>query len=125
MNYTCKDTDPTGRVTPRGELCIRGPSVFLGYYKNPEKTSESKDVDNWLHTGDIAMILHNGAIQLIDRKKNYFKLSQGVFISPERVESVYSRAKGVNEIFVYGDPYENFCVAVVVPEEVEVFLFKL
>ena len=75
MNYTCKDKDSTGKPTPRGELCIRGPSVFAGYYKDPERTSESKDEENWLHTGDIAMMLPNGALELIDRRKNYFKLS--------------------------------------------------
>ena len=62
MNYTCKDKDETGQGTPRGELCIRGPSVFQGYYKDPDRTNESKDEDNWLHTGDIAVLLPNGAV---------------------------------------------------------------
>jgi len=62
MSYTSKDKDESGKPISRGELCIRGPSVFLGYYKDPERTNESKDEENWLHTGDIAMLLPNGAI---------------------------------------------------------------
>ncbi len=62
MSYSCKDKDLSGNLNPRGELYIRGPNVFLGYYKDPESTKEVKDERNWLHTGDIALLLPNGAI---------------------------------------------------------------
>jgi len=76
MNYLSTDTDEEGRRAPRGELCMRGPTVFRGYYKAPDLTAEAIDNEGWLHSGDIAVRhAHNGAFKLIDRKKNFFKLA--------------------------------------------------
>lgn len=75
MSYMSTDVDEKGNAAPRGEICIRGHSIFKGYYKNPEKTAEAIDKDGWLHTGDVGLILPNGALKVIDRKKNLFKLA--------------------------------------------------
>jgi long-chain acyl-CoA synthetase len=75
MQYLSTDTDPNGNPMPRGEVCYRGPGVFPGYFNDAERTKEAIDSDGWLHFGDIAMILPNGGLKVIDRKKNLFKLA--------------------------------------------------
>ncbi|KAL4434742.1 hypothetical protein ABPG74_017162 [Tetrahymena malaccensis] len=115
MEYLSTDKDENGNPMPRGEICVRGNSIFEGYYKDEEKTKEAIDEEGWLHSGDIGQILPNGGLKIIDRKKNIFKLSQGEYISPEKVENIYVRARGVQEVYVHGESLYNFCVGIIVP----------
>lgn len=92
MRYRSTDTDSNGHLSPRGELWVRGPHVFLGYYKQPDQTAEAITSDGWLKTGDVVQIMpHSNAFKIIDRKKNIFKLQQGEYVAPEKVEHIYSK----------------------------------
>ena len=76
------------------------------------------DADGWFHSGDIGFIREdNHAVQVIDRIKNIFKLSQGEYIAVEKVENVYLQNELVDQICVYGDSTQNYIVAVVVPKK--------
>ncbi|KAG8184557.1 hypothetical protein JTE90_007673, partial [Oedothorax gibbosus] len=107
MNYYAKDDI--------GEVCVKGPAVFKGYFKNEKATKESLK-DGWQYTGDIGKWLPNGTLQIVDRKKHIFKLSQGEYIAPEKVENAYLRLPLVLQIFVDGMSDQDYIVALVVPE---------
>jgi long-chain acyl-CoA synthetase len=118
LGYTVKNIDKeTGKSRPSGELCVRGTSVFKGYFRAPEKTKEVLDKDGWLHSGDIAMIIpeHGNAFRIVDRVKNLFKLQQGEYISPEKVEGIYEKCKYIEQIFIYGNSLKNYLVCIVHP----------
>jgi len=108
MGYFAKDN--------AGEVCVRGPGVFSGYYKQPDKTKEALDDDGWFHTGDIARFTPQGTLVICDRLKNLFKLSIGEYVAAEHLENIFARHPMIQQIFVYGDSLQSTLVAVVVPE---------
>ncbi|CAD5221891.1 unnamed protein product [Bursaphelenchus xylophilus] len=111
LNYFAKDR--------KGEVLIKGPCVTTGYFNNPEKTAELFDEQGYLHTGDIGHILPNGTLKIIDRKKHIFKLAQGEYVAPEKIENVYVQSNYVQQAYVDGDSLEPYLVAVIVPEAKE------
>ncbi|KAK6197152.1 Homocysteine/cysteine synthase [Pestalotiopsis sp. IQ-011] len=103
----------TDKPYPRGELLLRGPTIFREYFKNPEETQKALESDGWFHTGDVAEIDEMGRIKIIDRKKNVLKLAQGEYVSPERLENVYmGNSNLMTMAFVHGDGTQSHLVGV-------------
>ena len=71
-------------------------------------------------TGDVGLIYPNGSVKIIDRSKNIFKLSQGEYIAPEKLENIFVLSPYIAQSMVYGDSLKSNVVAVVIPEETEV-----
>ncbi|KRY88377.1 Long-chain-fatty-acid--CoA ligase 1 [Trichinella pseudospiralis] len=109
LNYHAKDDC--------GEICVRSNTLTSGYFRDAEQTKALIDQNGWLHTGDIGQWLPNGALKIIDRRKHIFKLSQGEFVAPERIENIYQRCPVICQIFVHGDSRQSYLVAVVVPQK--------
>lgn len=103
----------------QGEVCLKGSGVFSHYFKNEAKTRETVDEDGWLHTGDIGQMNEEGGLKIIDRKKNIFKLSQGEYVAPEKIELLYERSPLVSQVCVHGESTKNNLIAIVIPDEVE------
>ncbi|RLV89939.1 Long-chain-fatty-acid-CoA ligase [Spathaspora sp. JA1] len=98
----------------KGELLLRGPQIFKGYYYNKAETDVVFNEDGWFHTGDIASVDKKGRITIIDRVKNFFKLQQGEYISPEKIENRYlSSNPMISQLYVHGDSLKSYLVGVV------------
>lgn len=130
---------------PRGELQLRGITVFSGYFNNEEATKETLSEDGWLATGDIVQLNKDHSVSIIDRKKSMFtsvfkncftifplfqrdrsfgssnidifKLSQGEYIAVEFIENTLGRCPLISQIWIWGNSKKDFLVAVVVPHE--------
>ena len=117
-----KITDPeTGHVLPQGEIGmieVRGPNVFQGYWKMPEKTAAELREDGFFITGDLGQIDEDGYFQIVGRDKDLI-ISGGFNIYPKEIEAVLDKLDGVLETAVIGVPHPDFgetVVAVVVAE---------
>ena len=74
-----------------------------------EKTAEAFDEDGWLKTGDVGRIMPGDrGLKIIDRVKEIFKLSQGEYIAPAKLENVYLKAKYVLQLCIYGNSLKNY-----------------
>jgi acyl-CoA synthetase (AMP-forming)/AMP-acid ligase II len=94
---------PTGEV---GELVVRGPNVFAGYWGKPEATAEAFR-GGWFHTGDLGRVDDDGFITLVDRKKDMI-ITGGENVYPIEVEQVLYRHSAVREVAVVGVPHDQW-----------------
>ena len=101
------------KIADDGELLVRGPSVFKGYWKMPEETSGVFE-DDWFKTGDIAAIDEEGYLTITDRKKDLIKTSGGKFIAPQPIENSLKVNQFVGEAALLGDK-RKFPAVLIIP----------
>ena len=102
---------------PRGEICVRGPSIFQGYFKDPVETAAALDEAGWLHTGDIGTWLPGGRLKIIDRKKDLVKLQQGEYVALAKVENQLKMCPYVEQALCYAVSTKAHTVALIVPNQ--------
>ena len=95
------------RLAEDGEILIRSPSVFAGYYKEPEETAAALTEDGWLRTGDVGEIDDDGFLRITDRKKDLIITAGGKNIAPQNLENALKTSRFVSHALVVGDrrPY--------------------
>jgi len=105
------------KIAPDGEVLFRGKNVMLGYYKDPEETTETIDRDGWLHTGDIGEIDEEGFLRITDRKKDILVTSGGKNVAPQRIEKIMRTSRYIDEVVVFGDRMKYLTGVVALDQE--------
>ena len=103
MRLLAGDSGSEAEVGEPGELLLRGPQMFGGYFNDPIRTAEVIDAESWLHTGDLAIRDADGAYRICGRKKDMF-ISGGENVYPGEVEAALAECPGVGEAVVVGVP---------------------
>jgi long-chain acyl-CoA synthetase len=95
------------RIAEDGEILFRGPTVFDGYYKDPEASRQAIDTEGWLHTGDVGLMDEHGHVRIADRKKDLIITSGGKNVAPSEIENKLKASPYIREACVIGDrrPY--------------------
>jgi len=102
------------KIAPDGEICVKGPQVMLGYYKDAEKTAEVM-IDGYFHTGDIGEIDVDGFLKITDRKKEMFKTSGGKYVAPQLLENRLKQSRFIEQVMVVGES-EKMPAAIIQPD---------
>ncbi|KEO83955.1 AMP-dependent synthetase/ligase [Tumebacillus flagellatus] len=109
------------KLGPDGEVLAKGPSVMVGYYKNPEATREVFTEDGYFMTGDIGEFV-DGYLRIVERKKNILVLATGKNVAPFPIESAITRSPYISQAILLGDKRKYVC-ALVVPDFVNLEKF--
>ena len=96
-----------------GEICVKGPTVMQGYYKQPELTAETI-IDGWLHTGDIGTLTEGIFLKITDRKKELFKTSGGKYVAPQPIENKLKELDIIEQAMILGAE-QKYVGALIVP----------
>lgn len=110
------------KIAEDGEILVKSPMMFSGYYKEPEKTAEMFDENGWLKTGDLGNLDEEGFLKITGRKKEIIVLSSGKNVAPALVENFVKENHLVSQCFLYGD-CKSYCVALITLNQAEVEAF--
>lgn len=102
------------KIASDGEVLVKGPSVMVGYYKDPEATEAAFTLDGWLHTGDIGELV-DGYLRIVERKKNILVLATGKNVAPFPIESALSQSPYISQAILFGDR-RKYVSALLIPD---------
>ena len=102
------------KLADDGELLVRGPSIFIGYWHKPEANKECFDAEGYFRTGDIARLDHDGFLYISDRKKELLKTSGGKLVAPQPIENKLKNSVMVAQVALVGDKHK-FISALISP----------
>ena len=108
--------DTQVRLSPQGEILLKGPHVFLGYYKNPERTAQTI-VDGWLHTGDVGRMDDAGFVTITDRMKDIIITAGGKNITPSEIENQLKFSPYISDAVVIGDRRKYLSCLIMIDHE--------
>ena len=106
------------RIASDGEIEVKSPMMFSGYYKEPKKTAEMFTDDGWLKTGDLGSLDDEGFLKITGRKKEIIVLSNGKNVAPALVENLVKESHLISHAYVHGDGH-SYCVALITINAVE------
>ena len=100
------------KIAGDGEILVKSPMMFSGYYKDPEKTAEMFTDNGWLKTGDLGELDEEGFLKITGRKKEIIVLSSGKNVAPALIENIVKESHLISHCFVHGDG-RSYCVALI------------
>ncbi|MBW2030029.1 MAG: long-chain fatty acid--CoA ligase [Deltaproteobacteria bacterium] len=104
------------KIAGDGEILVRSPSVFKGYYKNPEATRDALK-DGWLHSGDVGVLDEDGFLKITDRKKDIIVTAGGKNITPQYIENKLKFSPYINDAVVVGDRRKYLTCLIIIDED--------
>jgi len=104
------------KIAEDGEILLKGPHIFMGYFNDPEKTEETI-VDGWLHTGDVGELDEDGHLIILDRKKDIIITSGGKNITPSEIENQLKFNPYINDAVVIGDGRKYLTALIMIDDE--------
>lgn len=110
------------KIANDGEILLKGPQIFSGYYKDQQATDEVIDAQGWLHSGDIGRLDDDGFLYITGRKKEFIKTSTGKKIAPLAIENLCKRNHLISNVMVIGDN-RKYLSALLTLNEVELFAY--
>jgi long-chain acyl-CoA synthetase len=105
------------RIAPDGEILLRGPTIFKGYYRDLMATEEAIDAEGWFHTGDMGEIDKDGFLTVTDRKKDLIVTSGGKKVAPQRIENLLRRDPLISQVMVVGDRHRHLLALISLNQE--------
>ena len=108
--------DTEVRLSTQGEILLKGPHVFLGYYKNPERTAQTI-VDGWLHTGDVGRMDEEGFVTITDRMKDIIITAGGKNVTPSEIENQLKFSPFISDAVIIGDQRKFLSCLVMIDHE--------